>query len=175
MTFPEINELPIPCASASLPLPKLYCAAPELVRSVPEILKLLLKEIHEAGAKVNRDHPAAVERLRDQQGLLRSGGAAVVGEASSVEELPGFETVIGGLQLGGLLVVGMAEHRLQLVDQAGVGLRRLLVGRCHEPFAPGVFGIGALHRRRDGLEVAGRRELIPPALQPMSPSAIELL
>jgi sulfonate transport system substrate-binding protein len=50
----------------SLHLPTLYYAAPELVRSFPEILKLLLEEINEAGAQVNRDHLAAVERLRDQ-------------------------------------------------------------------------------------------------------------
>ena len=50
----------------SLQLPTLYYAAPELVRSFPEILKLLLEEINEAGAQVNRDHLAAVERLRDQ-------------------------------------------------------------------------------------------------------------
>ena len=50
----------------SLHLPTLYYAAPELVRSFPEILKLLLEEINEAGAQVNRDHLAAVQRLRDQ-------------------------------------------------------------------------------------------------------------
>ncbi|MFM8276694.1 MAG: ABC transporter substrate-binding protein [Cyanobium sp.] len=50
----------------SLHLPTLYYAAPELVRSFPEILKLVLEEINEAGAQVNRDHLMAVERLRDQ-------------------------------------------------------------------------------------------------------------
>jgi sulfonate transport system substrate-binding protein len=50
----------------SLQLPTLYYAAPELVRSFPAILKLILEEINEAGATVNRDNLAAVERLRDQ-------------------------------------------------------------------------------------------------------------
>lgn len=47
-------------------LPTLYYSSLELTRDYPSILKLLLEEINEAGAQVNRDNLAAVERLRDQ-------------------------------------------------------------------------------------------------------------
>jgi sulfonate transport system substrate-binding protein len=50
----------------SLQLPTLYYASVDLTRDYPSILKLLLEEINEAGAQVNRDNLAAVERLRDQ-------------------------------------------------------------------------------------------------------------
>jgi sulfonate transport system substrate-binding protein len=50
----------------SLHLPTLYYASQDFVRHYPTILKVLLEEINEAGAQVNRDHLAAVERLRDQ-------------------------------------------------------------------------------------------------------------
>jgi sulfonate transport system substrate-binding protein len=50
----------------SLQLPTLYYSSLELTRDYPSILKLLLEEINEAGAQVNRDNLAAVERLRDQ-------------------------------------------------------------------------------------------------------------
>lgn len=50
----------------SLHLPTLYYASLDLVRHFPTILKVLLEEINEAGAQVNRDNLAAVERLRDQ-------------------------------------------------------------------------------------------------------------
>jgi len=50
----------------SLQLPILYYSSLELTRNYPSILKLLLEEINEAGAQVNRDNLAAVERLRDQ-------------------------------------------------------------------------------------------------------------
>lgn len=50
----------------SLLLPTLYYASLAFARDYPAILKLLLEEINEAGAQVNRDHLAAVERLRDQ-------------------------------------------------------------------------------------------------------------
>jgi len=53
----------------SLHLPTLYYAIPELVQNFPGILKLLLEEINEAGAQVNRNNLAAVERLRDQLGV----------------------------------------------------------------------------------------------------------
>jgi sulfonate transport system substrate-binding protein len=38
----------------------------DLARQFPAVLKALLEEINEAGAQVNRDNLAAVERLRDQ-------------------------------------------------------------------------------------------------------------
>ena len=47
-------------------LPTLYYSSLELTRDYPSILKLLLEEINEAGAQVNRDNLSAVERLRDQ-------------------------------------------------------------------------------------------------------------
>jgi len=47
-------------------LPTLCYASLDLVRHYPAILKLVLEEINEAGAQVNRDNLAAVERLRDQ-------------------------------------------------------------------------------------------------------------
>lgn len=50
----------------SLQLPTLYYGSLEFVRNFPAILKVLLEEINEAGAQVNRDNLAAVERLRDQ-------------------------------------------------------------------------------------------------------------
>ncbi len=50
----------------SVHLPTLYYASLDLVRHYPAILKLVLEEINEAGAQVNRDNLAAVERLRDQ-------------------------------------------------------------------------------------------------------------
>jgi len=50
----------------SVLLPTLYYASLDLVRHYPAILKLVLEEINEAGAQVNRDNLAAVERLRDQ-------------------------------------------------------------------------------------------------------------
>lgn len=50
----------------SVHLPTLYYASQDLVRHFPSILKVLLEEINEAGAQVNRDNLAAVERLRDQ-------------------------------------------------------------------------------------------------------------
>lgn len=50
----------------SLQLPTLYYASLDFVRHFPATLKLLLEEINEAGAQVNRDNLAAVERLRDQ-------------------------------------------------------------------------------------------------------------
>jgi sulfonate transport system substrate-binding protein len=50
----------------SLHLPTLYYASLDLVRHFPAILKVLLEEINEAGAQVNQDNLAAVERLRDQ-------------------------------------------------------------------------------------------------------------
>lgn len=50
----------------SLTLPTLYYASPEFVRFFPGILKLLLEEINEAGAQVNVENLAAVERLRSQ-------------------------------------------------------------------------------------------------------------
>lgn len=50
----------------TLHLPTLYYASLDLVRHFPDILKALLEEINEAGAQVNSDNLAAVERLRDQ-------------------------------------------------------------------------------------------------------------
>ncbi|MFN9646070.1 MAG: ABC transporter substrate-binding protein [Cyanobacteriota bacterium] len=50
----------------TLHLPTLYYASVEFVRNYPAILKILLEEINEAGAQVNRDNLAAVQRLRDQ-------------------------------------------------------------------------------------------------------------
>jgi len=50
----------------TLHLPTLYYASLDLVRNFPATLKALLEEINEAGAQVNRDNLAAVERLRDQ-------------------------------------------------------------------------------------------------------------
>lgn len=50
----------------TLHLPTLYYASLDLVRQFPAILKALLEEINEAGAQVNSDNLAAVERLRDQ-------------------------------------------------------------------------------------------------------------
>ncbi len=50
----------------TLHLPTLYYASLDLARNFPALLKLLLEEINEAGAQVNRDNLAAVERLRDQ-------------------------------------------------------------------------------------------------------------
>jgi sulfonate transport system substrate-binding protein len=50
----------------TLHLPTLYYASLDLARTFPAILKVLLEEINEAGAQVNRDNLAAVERLRDQ-------------------------------------------------------------------------------------------------------------
>jgi len=50
----------------SLHLPTLYYASLDLVRQYPAILKILLEEINESGAQVNRENLAAVERLRDQ-------------------------------------------------------------------------------------------------------------
>lgn len=48
----------------SLQLPTLYYATPELVRDHPATMKLLLEQINEAGAQVNHEHLADVERLR---------------------------------------------------------------------------------------------------------------
>lgn len=39
------------------------------MRNFPATLKALLEEINEAGAQVNRDNLAAVERLRDQMNV----------------------------------------------------------------------------------------------------------
>ena len=50
----------------TLHLPTLYYSSLDLVRNFPAVLKALLEEINEAGAQVNRDNLAAVERLRDQ-------------------------------------------------------------------------------------------------------------
>ncbi|MFN9548252.1 MAG: ABC transporter substrate-binding protein [Cyanobacteriota bacterium] len=50
----------------TLHLPTLYYASLDLARNFPAILKALLEEINEAGAQVNRENLAAVERLRDQ-------------------------------------------------------------------------------------------------------------
>ncbi len=50
----------------TLHLPTLYYASLDLVRQFPSILKILLEEINEAGAQVNRDNLAAVQRLREQ-------------------------------------------------------------------------------------------------------------
>jgi sulfonate transport system substrate-binding protein len=50
----------------SLQLPTLYYASQELVRQFPTVLKVLLEQINEAGAQVNRENLAAVERLRNQ-------------------------------------------------------------------------------------------------------------
>jgi sulfonate transport system substrate-binding protein len=50
----------------SLKLPTLYYSTPELAKNFPRILKLILEEINEAGAQVNRDNVNAIERLRDQ-------------------------------------------------------------------------------------------------------------
>ncbi len=50
----------------SLHLPTLYYASVDLVRQFPAILKILLEEINEAGAQVNRENLLAVQRLRDQ-------------------------------------------------------------------------------------------------------------
>ncbi|MEB3318015.1 MAG: ABC transporter substrate-binding protein [Cyanobacteriota bacterium] len=50
----------------TLHLPTLYYASLDLARHCPALLKLLLEEINEAGAQVNRDNLAVVERLRDQ-------------------------------------------------------------------------------------------------------------
>lgn len=54
----------------SLLLPTLYYCTPELVRQFPAVLKLVLEEINEAGAQVNRDNFAAVQRLRDRLPLV---------------------------------------------------------------------------------------------------------
>ena len=50
----------------SLKLPTLYYATPEFVQTFPTILKLILEEINEAGAQVNRDNLTAIERFKDQ-------------------------------------------------------------------------------------------------------------
>jgi sulfonate transport system substrate-binding protein len=50
----------------TLHLPTLYYASLDLGRNFPALLKALLEEINEAGAQVNRDHLAAVQRLREQ-------------------------------------------------------------------------------------------------------------
>lgn len=48
---------------ATLRLPTLYYAVPELVRDYPAVLKLLLEEVNEAGALAAREELDALERL----------------------------------------------------------------------------------------------------------------
>ena len=57
----------------TLHLPTLYYASLDLVRNFPATLKALLEEINEAGAQVNRDNLAAVERLQDQLNVSETG------------------------------------------------------------------------------------------------------
>ena len=50
----------------SLKLPTLYYSTPEFVKNFPRVLKIILEEINEAGAQVNRDNVKAIERFRNE-------------------------------------------------------------------------------------------------------------
>lgn len=82
----------------SLYLPTLYYAVPELVRKFPGILKLLLEEINEAGAQVNRNNLAAVERLRDQLGVSSEWLDGLRNLTSERSIVPLDERALQGLQ-----------------------------------------------------------------------------
>ena len=98
-----------------------------------------------------------------------------MGYAAGIEELPGLKAVVGCLYLGGLVVVGMAEYRLQLLDRAVITFGSLFIGRRNQPFAPGDLGVGAFHRFAGWLRVAAVRDSLPPPLQPAFPAPIQLL
>ena len=77
-----------------------------------------------------------------------------MGDAAGLKELPWPEAVVAAGQLAGWWVVWPAEHLLQGLDQRGVTVLGLLIGRNHQPLAPGDPGVDPLHRRRDGMEIA---------------------
>jgi sulfonate transport system substrate-binding protein len=51
---------------STLQLPLLYYASIDFVRDSPEIMKIVLEELNEAGAQVNREKLLTVERLREE-------------------------------------------------------------------------------------------------------------
>lgn len=83
---------------ASLKLPTLYYATPELVRSFPTILKLILEEINEAGAQVNRDNVNAIERLKNQLPVSSEWLENLKNLAEERSVVPLDSRALGGLQ-----------------------------------------------------------------------------
>lgn len=104
----------------------------------------------------------------------RLGRTAVMGYAAGVEELSGFEAIVGHRQIARQRLVWTAEHSLQLRDQTGIAARGLLVGGGDQPLTPGDPGVNPLHRSGRQHDVAIGRDLLPPALQPMRPLPIKL-
>lgn len=54
-----------------------------------------------------------------------------MGDTPGMEELAGPATVDQRAHLRGWLSVGMAEDHLQILDQAGITLGSLFIGRCN--------------------------------------------
>ncbi len=56
-----------------------------------------------------------------------------MGYAAGVEELSGFEAIVGRRQIARQRLVWTAEHSLQLRDQTGIAARGLLVCGGDQP------------------------------------------
>jgi sulfonate transport system substrate-binding protein len=102
----------------SLQLPTLYYAAQDLARHSPAILKLVLEEINEAGAQVNRDHLAAVERLRDQLQVSDEWLNRLRGLSSERSVVPLDSLALKGLQHQAdvLLDLKLIPQRVRVAD-----------------------------------------------------------
>lgn len=102
----------------TLQLPTLYYASTDFVRDFPAMLKVVLEEINEAGAQVNRENLFAVERLRDQLEFSDSWLERLRGLAAERSVVPMDHSAIKGLQLQAdtLFELQLISRRVKIAD-----------------------------------------------------------